>query len=223
MHRLTLKISQLLLWLLASVSAMGQSRMADVAAGKFLVASKRLSDPNFAETVVLILHHDRTGSGGLIVNRQSERRLADSIDMAEAKSRNDRVYSGGPVARTGLRALIRSSKAPDQSRPVFGDVYVVTSRSVLQRALAANDAVRVYLGYCGWAAGQLDRELLAAAWHVMPADPQLVFDPEPESVWQRLISRTEMRLARYISSAEGPYSPGTGISFSRRYIVNCPR
>jgi putative transcriptional regulator len=181
--------------------------MADVAPGRFLVASRQLSDPNFAETVVLILHHDRTGTGGLIINRQSEKPLSESIDLAEAKGRNDHVYSGGPVARSGLRALIRSAKKPDESRPVFGDVYVVTSRTVLQRALAANDAVRVYLGYCGWAAGQLERELLAGAWHVMPADSRLIFDPDPESVWQRLISRTELRMVMLHFVRGGPVQP----------------
>jgi putative transcriptional regulator len=184
------------LFVFGAVCASAQSRLAELAPGRFLVASRQLSDPNFAETVVVILHHDRTGTGGLIINRASDKPLSDAIDLAEAKGRGDRVYAGGPVARTGLRALIRSRTKLDKSSLVLDDVYVVSNRTVLQRALAGNDAVRVYFGYCGWAAGQLERELLAHAWHVMPGSAKMIFDAEPESVWARLISQTDLRLVR---------------------------
>ena len=170
--------------------------MADVMPGKFLVASRYLDDPNFSRTVVLILHHDKSGTVGLVINRATDKRLSSVLDLKQAVGRNDPVYAGGPVARTGVRALMRSRVKVEDARPVLGDVYVVTNRNVLERALAGSAAVRVYFGYCGWAAGQLDRELLGKAWHVMPGDAEIVFDPDPESVWQRLIKRTELLLVR---------------------------
>jgi putative transcriptional regulator len=208
MHGLTVKISHCgAALLLAASAAAGQQRIADVAAGKFLVASRHLPDPNFSETVVLVLHHGKGGTVGLIINRPTEKPLSAVLDLKQAAGRNDPVYAGGPVARTGIRALMRSKVKPDETPPVLGDVYVVTNRSALESALTGPAQIRVYFGYCGWVAGQLDREIMAGAWHVMAGEAATVFDADPQSVWPRLIRRTELRLALAaydISSADGP-------------------
>jgi putative AlgH/UPF0301 family transcriptional regulator len=87
---------------------------------------------------------------------------------------------------------------------VVADVYLVNTREVLDEVLAAGtgpDRFRVYAGYAGWEAAQLQRETALGAWHVFEGDPDVVFDPQPDSVWQRQIRRTEDLLAEHSASA----------------------
>ena len=84
------------------------TRPADLGAGKLLVASRDLPDPNFAKTVVLLVQYDDEGVVGLIVNRRSKVPISHVLDsVAGAKARPDPVYAGGPVGRTEVVALLR--------------------------------------------------------------------------------------------------------------------
>jgi putative AlgH/UPF0301 family transcriptional regulator len=170
-----------------------------LAAGRFLVASRDLPDPNFAETVVLLIQYDDKGAAGLVINRPSEVPLSRVFeDLPEAKGRRDKVYLGGPVGRTGILALLRSKNKPEDARQVFADVYLISSKAQLGKAFSSGvqpDVFRVYVGYAGWGLGQLERELKLGAWHVFPGEAAAVFDADAGSVWPRLIERTERRIA----------------------------
>ena len=185
----------------AAIAALAQSDT-DLAPGVFLVASRNLSDPNFAETVVLIVHYDEdNGSMGLIINRPTDVPLSRVFrDLKEAKGRTDPVYNGGPVEQGALLALLKSSTKPAAAEKIFGDVYLVMSRDLVTKTLADKvdpSAFHAYLGYTGWAAGQLEHELALGGWQILPADAASVFHAEPDSVWPRLIRRTETRVARW--------------------------
>lgn len=167
--------------------------------GIFLVAARELSDPNFAETVVLVHRYDRTGAMGLIVNRRlDELPLTRVFPSLPASSR--RGWEGGPVSRSGALALVRSTAKPDETAElVVGDVYLLNSRSALERALEKGPAeatLRVYLGYAGWGPRQLDGEVALGGWHIFPATVGEVFDAAPGTLWKRLIRRTELSIAR---------------------------
>jgi len=174
---------------------------AGLSAGVFLVASRNLGDPNFAETVVLIVRYDEDdGAMGIIINRPTDVPLSRVFrELKEAKGRTDPVYNGGPVEQGALLALLKSATGLHDAQKIFGDVYLVSSRDLLTKTLAAKaepSAFHAYLGYAGWAAGQLEHELALGGWQVLPADAGSVFHSEPDSVWPRLIKRTEMRVAR---------------------------
>jgi putative transcriptional regulator len=77
----------------------------------------------------------------------------------------------------------------------LGDVYLVSRREVLEKTLEAGAGLRVYLGYSGWAPGQLEAELELGSWYIFRGDPAMVFDPDPETVWSRLIRGAEVRIA----------------------------
>jgi putative transcriptional regulator len=103
------------------------------------------------------------------------------------------------VQVSGVLALFRSERARTGSRKVFDDVYLVTARGVLEEMLgtgAGPDRFRIYVGYAGWGAGQLQKEAAQGGWHVLDGHPDIVFDPEPDSVWQRQIRRTDELLAQ---------------------------
>ncbi|MCC6368373.1 MAG: YqgE/AlgH family protein [Bryobacterales bacterium] len=196
------------LWLcvlLGMAEAFGQSAAShDLAAGKLLVASRKLGDPNFAETVIVIVSFDQKGTLGLVLNQPTQLPLSRIFsDLKGGKERTDTAYRGGPVERTDLQALLRSKAVPEGAVHVIGDVYLTSNRALVAKSLAEGSGpsrFRVYLGYAGWAPEQLEHEVELGAWHVLRGEPDLVFDPDPESLWTRMIRRTEMRFA----SAMGP-------------------
>ena len=172
----------------------------DLAVGKFLVAHRDLGDPNFAETVVLLLHYDEDeGAMGLIVNRQTKLPISRALKpLKDAEGHSDLVYLGGPVDRTSIQALLRSPTKLAEGDHVFADVYTISSERLLQNALQAGTgatAFRVYLGYAGWGPGQLEREVEAGGWWVFPGDAKYVFDAHPDTLWTRLIEKTELQIA----------------------------
>jgi len=185
--------------LLPLVPALAQEP--DLAVGRFLVASRDLGDPNFAQTVVLLVHFDDDkGAVGLVINRRSDVPISRVFeDMSEAKGRNDPVYVGGPVQLDSVLALLKSSSKPDDAMRVFGNVYLIGNKQSVRKTMGSEtdaDSFHTYLGYAGWGAGQLEHEVELGAWHVMAANASEVFHADPDSVWPRLIRRTETQIAR---------------------------
>jgi len=170
-----------------------------LAAGKILVARRSLEDPNFAETVIVLVQYDDDGTLGLIINRQTKlpvSRLAR--DLQGAKGRAEPLFLGGPVALSGVMGLIRTETKLEDATHVFGDVYMISSKTSVEKAIAStSDAktFRLYLGYAGWDAGQLEWEMSMDAWDVMPANAGIVFDSHPETLWQRLVNQEDERMA----------------------------
>lgn len=166
-----------------------------LAKGKFLVASRRLGDPNFAEAVVLLIDYNQQGAMGVVINRPADTHLATLLPNVEGlQQRADPIFLGGPVGRNQLLILARSPGQPEESQPVFEDVYTIAGQSVLERLIhdrGADVKFRAYIGYAGWGAGQLDFEMSQGGWHVVPADTTTVFDKPPSDIWPDLIRRGE--------------------------------
>jgi putative transcriptional regulator len=186
----------------ASHAAGGQLRrgaVEELAPGKLLVAARHLPDPNFADSVVLLADFSADGAMGLIVNRPTDvtlERVFPGFDRSPGGKAA--VFFGGPVSVPGVLALLRSSTSRTDSRLVTGDVYLVNTREVLEKLVkegASPERVRVYAGYAGWGAGQLDGETAQGAWHVFDGDADVVFDPDPDTVWRRQIRRAEGLIA----------------------------
>ena len=180
-----------------SVAAQSSNGM-EPAVGRLLVADRKMRDPRFAKSVILLIRYEDKGALGLIVNKPSTVKLAELLPEAEElKDRKDPVYVGGPVARDGMMLMLRSEDPPDEASHVFADIYVSPSRNILDRLVTEGDSnFRTYIGYAGWAPGQLKDELKREDWHVLPSDPEMVFAAEPESVWDALIEQTEVLFAR---------------------------
>jgi putative AlgH/UPF0301 family transcriptional regulator len=174
-------------------------RPADLGAGKLLVASRDLPDPNFAKTVVLLVQYDEEGVVGLILNRRSKVPVSRVLDdVAGAKQRPDPVFAGGPVGRTEVLALVRPRRPAADAKRVVGDVFLVSSKEAMEKTFASAadpDTVRVYLGYSGWTEPQLEHEMDLGAWYIFQGSAKAVFDSDPESMWDRFIRETELRIA----------------------------
>ncbi len=185
--------------LLAAPLASAQSTSAgDLGVGKLLVSARGLGDPNFAETVVLLVQYDQHGALGLMINRRTEATVSRVLkDVDTAKRGSDPIYIGGPVELDTVLALFKSEKKPDEAASVSGDIYLVTAKSPLEKALAASTGgadLRIYLGYCGWDAGQLENEMRLGGWWIFDGNDGAVFDSHPDSLWSRYISRTEQEV-----------------------------
>lgn len=171
----------------------------ELVAGEILVARRELQDPNFAATVVLLVQYDEEGTVGLIINRQSKVPVSKlSPELAAAKGRAEPLYLGGPVETGAVMALLRTRTKPEEAKRVSAEVYLISGKAALEKTMNSTtsaNALRVYLGYAGWANGQLEWELGMDAWTVLPANAGIVFDPHPETLWSRLIQDEDLQKA----------------------------
>ena len=161
--------------------------------GKFLVASRNMQDPRFKETVILLIDYGMHGAVGLIINRPTEVKLSTLFpDIENLQQRKDTVYIGGPVEYNKMMMIIKSGANPDQSKHIFEDIYVSSSRALLRQMVDDIDEkmrFRMYAGYAGWAPRQLDQEILRGGWHVLKADSKTVFDKDSSEIWPELIRK----------------------------------
>jgi putative AlgH/UPF0301 family transcriptional regulator len=176
-----------------------QSRnVKDLAAGKLLVASRDLADPNFIETVILLVRYDAQGVVGLVLNRRTHVPLSRVLgDLKAAKDRSDPVYLGGPVDTPAVFALFQSAAKIEGADSIFGGVYLISAKPVFEKTISTRPAPNVfhaYLGYAGWNTVQLQKEVELGAWFIFPADAGTVFNADPDSLWSNMIQKTELKL-----------------------------
>jgi len=161
------------------------------AAGMFLVASRDLRGSGFAESVILILHHDADGTMGLIVNQPTNTNPAELLsDITGLEDYNGKLFVGGPVAAWGVIMLLHSDRTPANAEHIFGNVYTSGDRELLSQlvsSVAFEPRIRLYAGHAGWAPGQLDAEIKRGSWLVVPAEEEFIFTTRPSGIWQQLI------------------------------------
>ncbi len=166
------------------------------AKGMLLVATDVIREEVFAETVILLLHYDANGAMGLVVNRPTDVAPEEIVIDAEAfAAYGGTLYWGGPVRMGSLRALMLTDAPPEESDAIVESVHLVHIDAALSDASASPANLRFFIGYAGWAPGQLDRELARGSWHVMPAADDYVFAEDPRQLWQRLAPPSGHRVA----------------------------
>ncbi|HET6370375.1 MAG TPA: YqgE/AlgH family protein [Nitrospiria bacterium] len=158
--------------------------------GVFLVATSQLGDPNFSETVVLLVHYDKRGATGLVVNRKTDVPVDRAIPEAKGLEGLSRfLFVGGPVQRDLLLALIETDKGLPDAQKILDRTYMTLDKETLLGSIKGGNgtqAVRIYSGYSGWGPGQLDGEVIRGDWTVIDADPDSVFSNDPSGIWEKL-------------------------------------
>ncbi len=155
-----------------------------------LIAMPTLADPNFSQTITVICEHTKAGALGIVVNKPLPMRLSDVLEQMNIAPGNEiiaaqPVLRGGPVYTDRGFVLHRPGGKWDHSHKVSDTVQVTTSRDVLAamaRGEGPDDAF-IALGYAGWEAGQLEREIKDNSWLSMPIDARVVFDLPYEERW----------------------------------------
>jgi putative transcriptional regulator len=179
-----------------------------VGKGMFLIASPHLRDPNFRQTVVLMCEHGTGGSLGLVINRRTDQHIMEVLPQATGlHEKVGLVYSGGPVQKDNLLILHRILGEVPESQPIFDGVCLGGDLMVLEQVSAEggpDDVIRVYMGYSGWAPGQLQMELATGSWIILPADLQLVFARDPQLIWPRIVGSLGSPFAPYATMPPDP-------------------
>jgi putative transcriptional regulator len=170
--------------------------------GRLVVATPALPDPNFDRTVVLLLAHSEEGAAGVVLNRPSDMHVSEPLPKWDRLAAEPAVvFVGGPVGPGGAICLaVASPNRPGQAAPVgwtpLNDELGTLDLEQDPDELGAGiEAIRVFAGYAGWGAGQLEREIAAGAWFVIPAQTADVVSGEPLSLWKRVLRREGGRLA----------------------------
>jgi putative transcriptional regulator len=157
-------------------------------AGQFLVAAPQLGDPNFTQTVVLMLQHESEGALGVVINRPGTKTVADVWKMigADPCACLDLVFVGGPVPGP-LIALHTSPEAAE--REVLPGLYMAMQRDAIDALVRDPEAqFRLFSGHAGWAGGQLEGELRVGGWLTTRASVEEVFGPY-EDLWKSVCGR----------------------------------
>ena len=181
----------------------------DPAPGRFLIALPTLRDPNFVRTVVLLCEHNEEGSVGLIINRPTPVKLSAGIPgpLAEARE-GEFLFPGGPVSPSHVFALHNVPRLMGHSREVLPGVWFTPgSEGVadrLRRPPQPGESLRLYAGYAGWGAGQLEAELQQTAWIVGPGAQELVYSATPKTVWSRALQAIGGPAAFLATAPEDP-------------------
>ena len=181
--------------LLAALAWATPASDAGPAIGRFLISKPHVGG-FFAETVIVLVDHSEAGSLGLIVNRPIGLSLAELLpELAGTHGHDEPGFLGGPVAPRELLLLVRAGSQPPGAAPVLAHLFVSGSRDTLRMLLEKapkGSEFRAYVGYTGWAPGQLEAEIARGDWLLAPGDAASVFTHEPAELWQTLWKRHQM-------------------------------
>ncbi len=166
-----------------------QAQAVRLQAGCILIAEPMLADPNFSKSVVLICEYSADGVVGLVLNKPTEYTLGELLSGFDNSRLS--VCEGGPVQKD---ALLLVHKMPDRlgGALISGDLYWGGSFDQLEVLINAeavhNEALRVFMGYSGWSAGQLQHEIEQNSWLVIPFNEQLVFNTLVQDIWNTAVA-----------------------------------
>ena len=171
-------------------------------AGQLLVATPELEGPTFTRTVIYMVRYDaRSGAMGLIVNRQlGEVPMAVLLKQSglpsEGAKGSVRLHVGGPVEATRIVVLHTDDYTGPDTVKVGNGMAVTAEPSILQAVAKGKGPrrARFTLGYAGWAPGQLEAEMEAGYWIVVPSDAAIVFDDANETKWDRAMAKRRINL-----------------------------
>jgi putative transcriptional regulator len=176
-------------------------RMTEYRAGDLLVAAITVSDGVFDGAVVLLLDADEAGTVGVVLNQISPVDLSGALPAwADLVAEPSVLFDGGPVSQQGAICLAEAWNDDDEPpgwRRVFGRIGLLNLETPVEIAEGAYRNLRVFAGYAGWDTGQLEGELEFGMWHVVGAKDSDPFDPDPETLWRRVLRRQGGELALF--------------------------
>jgi putative transcriptional regulator len=158
---------------------------------QYLLATPNIQDPLFASSIVYMCEHSSEGSMGVVINHLAEQTLQDIFEQLEIECNdqdilNTHVFIGGPVKLQQGFVLHTPRGDWEKTLPVSDEIYLSSSRDILE-AIAQNRGPKEYLvllGFSGWAAGQLEKELQENSWLTTKSSPLITYSQDIDQKWQ---------------------------------------
>ena len=167
------------------------------------MASPALGDDNFHRTVVLVLEHGTEGAVGVVLNRPSHTQLEQiAAPLAPLAAPPGLVHVGGPVAPSAAICLGRMREGvegPGASH-LFGGLASVDLDVPAEELSGVVDEIRLFAGYAGWDAGQLDAEMAEGAWFAVKRSDDDALGPEPTGLWRDVLRRQRRQSLAILAS-----------------------
>ena len=179
--------------------------MTDNLSGRLLVAVPHMGDPNFWRSVVLICDHNENGALGLIINRPSGAEVFDHLPgWTHLAAEPSVVFQGGPVQPDVAVGLARVSSGVSAAATKIVDGLALFDLSSDPAEATGVQSLRVFSGYAGWEAGQLEDELSVGGWFVVSGLPDDAFGERPQDLWRAVLLRQGGWLAMYANYPANP-------------------
>ena len=160
--------------------------------GDLLISEPFLADPNFMRTVILLCEHNEEGSFGFVLNKLAKVKLSDLIEGVP--NRRDSIFIGGPVQQNTLQFIHRKPMAIEGGSQVIDGLYwggnFDQMLTMTDSDLILSSDIKFFVGYSGWAAGQLKNELGLNSWIISRnVNADQIFDTDIDSFWKEVLKK----------------------------------
>ncbi|MGA2406994.1 MAG: YqgE/AlgH family protein [Bacteroidales bacterium] len=174
--------------------------------GKILISEPFLSDTFFNRSIVYLTDHTPQGSVGFILNKKLDLQLSAAVEGFEGWDEN--LSMGGPVAPDTLHYLHNLGDLIPNSVLVEGNIFwggdIDSIREMIKTGKIKQSQIRFFLGYSGWSAGQLERELKENSWVITKVNSNIVLNSRGDDTWKRVLRSFKNK---YRMWADFPDSP----------------
>ena len=174
--------------------------------GKILISEPFLPDTFFNRSIVYLTDHTPQGSVGFILNKKLDLKVSAAIEGFE--SWNENLSMGGPVAPDTLHYIHNLGNLIPDSVLIEGNIFwggdIDSIRELIKNGRIKQSQIRFFLGYSGWSAGQLDRELKENSWVIARVNSNIVLNNKDDDIWKRVLRSFKNK---YRMWADFPDSP----------------
>jgi putative transcriptional regulator len=157
--------------------------------GKILISEPFLPDTFFNRSIVYLTDHTPQGSVGFILNKKLDLQVNAALEGFE--SWTERLSMGGPVAPDTLHYLHSLGNMIPNSIMVSDNIYwggdIDVIRELILNGKISQDQIRFFLGYSGWSAGQLERELKENSWVIAKVNSSIVLNNNSDDIWKKVL------------------------------------
>jgi putative transcriptional regulator len=174
--------------------------------GSLLLAEPFMADPNFKRTVVLICEHNEDGTLGFVLSKRSNLYLDQAMDGIEQFKAP--LFLGGPVQTDTLHYIHRIGEKLEGSVQLapclfWGGNFETLKVMINNKQVTPND-IHFFLGYSGWAPGQLEEEMNEQSWLIHQAKAEHIFNPHPDDLWKTILKEMGGDYAMMVNFPEDP-------------------
>jgi putative transcriptional regulator len=152
----------------------------DIGAGKILISSSSMDDPTFRSSVLFITEHNDKGAMAFVINQVFERPLNQLTEFISSPPFP--LYSGGPVDKEHLFFIHRCPDLVPAGAHIIDDIYLggdfKKAIAYINQGILNGSMMKIFIGYSGWDAGELEAEIEEGSWEIAHADAAMVFNTD---------------------------------------------